>query len=403
MSQRNINYYPLRGALLLASLLLSSGAHAWESGKLLIWINGDKGHKGLQKLADEFTKKTGIPAKVEHPDDAPNKFTQVGGTKAGPDVWIWPHDRIGEWIGKGLLNPVKPTPALQEEIVNVGWDAFMVEGKQWGYPIAVEAISLIYNKDLLPNPPKAFEDIPALNDKLKARGVRAIGWEYTSPYFSWPLMAANGGFVFPRDTRGNYQSGETGVNKTGAVIGAEMLVTLIDKGVLPANGMAYADAERSMKEGRQAMFISGPWAWDGLRAAKINFGVAPLPSIKGKPAKPFVGVLGAMISARTPNQPAAINFIENFLLKPDGLRKVNEDVPIGVPAHKGYFWELYNDEKIRASMDAVHSGKPMPHNPEMNRFWGAMSTALQQMTTELTTRKKPQEALDQVAKTVLSK
>lgn len=383
--------------------VLAQGAQAWDNGKLLIWINGDKGYRGLQKVGDDFTRKTGIPVKVEHPDDATGKFTQFGGTRQGPDIWIWPHDRLGEWVGKGLLSPVKVPDSLRDSVVSVGWEAFAVDGKTWGYPIAVEAISLIYNKDLLPNPPKSFEELPELDKKLKARGIRAIGWEYTSPYFSWPLLAANGGFIFPRDINGNYLSGETGVNKPGAIAGLEVLASLVDKGVLPANGMPYADAERAMQDGKQAMFISGPWAWDGLRDAKVNFGIAPLPTVKGKPARPFVGVLGAMVAAHSPNQKAATQFIEGFLEQPAGLRKMNEDVPIGVPAHKAFFGELYNDANIRASMEAVSAGKPMPHNPEMNRFWGAMAMALQQTTTDAPDRKKPKEALDLVAKAVVGK
>ena len=45
-------------ALALGSAL--STAQAAEPGKLLIWINGDKGYNGLQKIGDEFAKKTGV-------------------------------------------------------------------------------------------------------------------------------------------------------------------------------------------------------------------------------------------------------------------------------------------------------------------------------------------------------
>ena len=32
-----------------------------------VWINGDKGYNGLQKIGDEFAKKTGVQVTVEHP------------------------------------------------------------------------------------------------------------------------------------------------------------------------------------------------------------------------------------------------------------------------------------------------------------------------------------------------
>ena len=52
----------------------AGNAAAAEPGKLLIWINGDKGYNGLQKVGDEFAKKTGVQVTVEHPEDAPGKF-----------------------------------------------------------------------------------------------------------------------------------------------------------------------------------------------------------------------------------------------------------------------------------------------------------------------------------------
>ena len=96
-----------------AALTLSGGlalpAHAAEPGKLLIWINGDKGYNGLAKVGEEFTKKTGVQVVVEHPEDAPGKFQQAAAAGKGPDIWIWPHDRIGEWIEGGLLQPITPS------------------------------------------------------------------------------------------------------------------------------------------------------------------------------------------------------------------------------------------------------------------------------------------------------
>ena len=45
------------------SLPLSVQA-AIEEGKLVVWINGDKGHKGLAEVGKKFTEETGIPVIV---------------------------------------------------------------------------------------------------------------------------------------------------------------------------------------------------------------------------------------------------------------------------------------------------------------------------------------------------
>ena len=38
--------------LCLIGALSATPALAWEKGKLLIWVNNDKGYKGLQKVGD---------------------------------------------------------------------------------------------------------------------------------------------------------------------------------------------------------------------------------------------------------------------------------------------------------------------------------------------------------------
>lgn len=383
---------------LLALIGTALLAPAFAAGKTItVWINGDKGYEGIQKIGNLYAKQTGINIKVEHPEDAALKFQEAAKAGAGPDIWIWPHDRIGEWIKLGLLTPVNPGPDAKRNIVSVAWDAFTVNGKTWGYPISVEAVGLIYNKALVKRPPKTFEEIPALDAQLRSKGARAIMWDYNNTYFTWPLLAANGGYPFFRDNKGSYDPKDTGVAKPGAVAGLEMLTSLIEKGVMP-KGVDYGQMESEMHAGKLGMMISGPWAWQGLREAKIDFGVAPIPSIKGKPSRPFVGVLGAMINAKSRNKKEALAFLENALLKVDGLKAMNDAVPLGVPADITLFWQLYNDENIRNSMDNIHLGKPMPSNPEMGKFWAAMGPAIGKATEGMS---KPAAALGEAAKQIV--
>mgnify|MGYP000072364142 CR=1 FL=1 len=44
-------------AALLAGLVPAHVARAADAPKLLVWINGDKGYNGLQKVGDAFTRK----------------------------------------------------------------------------------------------------------------------------------------------------------------------------------------------------------------------------------------------------------------------------------------------------------------------------------------------------------
>lgn len=383
-----------------AVMALSSGlANAAEPGKLLIWINGDKGYNGLAKVGEEFTKKTGVQVTVEHPEDAPGKFQQAAAAGKGPDIWIWPHDRIGEWIAGGLLQTVSPGKKVQADIDPLAWKAFSVGGKTWGYPMSIEAVSLVYNKKLVPVPPKSFEEVLALDKKLSADGKKAILWDYNNTYFTWPLLAANGGYVFKLKADGTYDAGDTGVNNAGSLKGAELLAKMVKDGVM-TKGAGYAEMEAGMAQGKVAMMINGPWSWDNLKKANIDFGVAKIPTVAGKKAAPFVGVLGAMISKASPNRDVAVEFIENHMLTVQGLKQINDDVPLGTPASKALFAELKSNPNIQATMASAQDGAPMPNNPEMGRFWSSMQSALQNMTEG---RQSPKEALDAAAKRISAK
>ena len=119
-----------------------------------------------------------------------------------------------------------------------------------------------------------------------------------------------------------------------------------------------------MAQGKIAMMINGPWSWDNLKKSNINFGVAKIPTVAGKKAAPFVGVLGAMISKASPNRDIAVEFIENHMLSVQGLKTINDDVPLGTPASKALFAVLKSDANIQATMARVPGiGTPMMSAP----------------------------------------
>jgi len=366
---------------------------AQEAGKLLVWINGDKGYNGLQKVGDAFSKKAGIPVTVEHPEDAPGKFSAAAAAGKGPDIFCWPHDRMGEWAQSGLIVPINPSKKVRDEIDETAWKAFGYHGKTWGYPISVEAIGLVYNKALVKAPPKSFDDVVKLDKELSAKGKKAILWDYNNTYFTWPMLAASGGFVFGRDAKGDYDETKVGVNSPGAIKGAEVLAGLIKNGQMP-KGSGYAEMESAFNKGDVAMMITGPWAWDNVKKSNIDFGVGPIPDVAGKPSKPFVGVLGCMIAAPSKSKDVAKEFLEGAVLKVEGLKMINADVPLGTPANKAFFKELSENPNIKATMENAKRGEPMPNIPAMGKFWSSMASALENITNG---RQSPKESLDAAA------
>ena len=372
-------------------------AHAaMEEGTITIWINGDKGYNGLQEVGNKFEADTGVKVVVAHPDKLEERYQQVAATGDGPDIIFWAHDRFGGWAQAGLLAEVKPASALKSKMFDFTWDAVSYNGKYIGYPVAVESLALIYNKDLVPNPPKSWEEMQALNKELQKDGKSAIMWNLSEPFFTWPLIAADGGYAF-ENKNGIYDVKSTGVNNAGSKNALQFLVDMIERKELSAD-VDYGVAESAFISGQTAMTINGPWSWGNLEKSDINYGVTVLPTFNGKPAKPFVGVLTAGINSASPNKELAKEFIENYLLTDAGLEQVNNDKPLGAVALKSFQEKLATDPRIEATMANAETGEIMPNVAEMSKFWYAEKAAI---INAIQGRQSVADALDDAAERIV--
>lgn len=358
-------------ALALSFVLFSTPALAFERGELLIWINSDKGHEGLAEVGRRFEAETGIAVTVETPDDLTSEYDHYGYSSKAPDIVIWPHDRFGSWINEGHLRPIKPSEQVRNAIAPFAWQAVSVGERVYGYPIAMEVVSLLYNKDLVATPPTTLAQLNAEHHRLSSQGVEAISWDYRNVYFSWPVFAGSGGYSFGLDNQ-VYDLSDVGVANDGAVSAVKGIKDLLDSGVL-AKESDYGTMMDGFKAGKTAMIINGPWAWGEIRQAGINVGIADVPTVTGAPGKPFVGVLAAGISAVSTNHELARRFMEDYLITESGLNSVNDDKPLGAVAHLEVVQTLSADPFIDHTFRSASRGEIMPNIPEMKRFWDLMT------------------------------
>jgi maltose/maltodextrin transport system substrate-binding protein len=384
----------MKKTFLAASLMLTTAlpALALEEGTLTIWLGPQKADANLATIAEKFTAELGVPVKVEVVDPAVEKFQNAAATGDGPDIMIWAHDRFGEWAAGGLIQAVSPSQEVVDGILPTAWDAVSFGGKVWGYPVSVEAVGLVYNKALVPTPPADFADIANVT---VPEGVKPIMWDYNNTYFTMPLLMANGGYAFVKKD-GTYDGKDTGVANEGAIAGATVLRGLIDSGIMPA-GVDFGIMDGAMAKGEVAMVLNGPWSWSGYKAAGIDIGVAPIPTVNGKVSPPFLGVYSAAINAASPNADLAVEFIENYMLTDEGLATWNASGDLGALADISA-GAAQNDPLVTATLANAATGIPMPSNPEMGAFWSAMQPALTSITTGAA---DPKTALEDAAKRIL--
>lgn len=394
----------MRRMLLFAVLIIVSSGHAlaWKDGELLIWISDNRGYRALVELGQKFEKEFGVSVEVQTQDDITNKFQAAAQALKGPDIFFWANDRIGEWADAGLLRPLKIRSKFKGAFVPMAWDAVTHKNQIWGYPLALECVSLIYNKRLVPEkPPDQLSEFAAFDKQLKAQhpGATAIMWEYASPYFSFPFLASAGAYPFKRTASG-YDLEDIGVNNAGAIAGLTAIIDLINAGVLP-KGSTQSISEQKMSSGLLATMVNGPWIWTDLRKSGIDFALAPLPGVGGNPGKPFVGVLAALINRSSPNADFAVEFLEKYVCTKKGLTAIDTEAPLGVPALKALAEEMSaTNPLIKGTYENVRNGMVMPNIPEMGKFWSSMKAAFELATSG---RASPEAALKAARKSMKSK
>jgi maltose/maltodextrin transport system substrate-binding protein len=375
---------------------------AWTDGELLIWISDNRAYHALGDLGKKFEKEIGVPVKVETQEQITEKFQAAAQSGKGPDIFFWAHDRIGEWADAGLIKPLEIKDDFKVAFLPMSWDAVTHNKQIWGYPISLEAVSLICNKKFVTGkPPGQLSEMPAFAKELKATNpnVIAIMWDYNTPYFSWPFLASAGAYSFKK-TEDGYDLTDTGVDSPGALQGLQAIVDLIKEGIMP-KGATQAVMDEKMTGGQLALMINGPWDWANLRKGGVDFDLAPVPGVGGNPGKPFVGVQTALINRSTPNSDLAVQFLEKYVCTLDGMKAMDADMPIGVPALKSLCDEMAaKNHLIKVTYENCQNGVVMPNIPQMGKFWSSMKAAFEIATNGGAT---PQVALEDAKKNILGK
>lgn len=368
----------LKQLILVVTLsVVSQTSFAWQEGSLTIWLKEDLGNDGFRKLAEQFTRDTGAAVTVLTLPGGIERFHQQVVLSSGPDLFIFPHDRVGEWARAGLIAPVSPKASTLANIDANFWNAVSYDGQFYGFPIAVEGPTQICNANLIEAPFETLSDVREAFPGLNARGIAPLLWDYNNAYFSYGFITSEGGFAFAYNN-GNYSPSITGVNNRGAITGAQAIQDLVSDGILPKQ-MDYGVFDNAFISGKAACVINGPWAWSSYQQAGLNLVLGPYPSVSpfGNP-QGFTGVLSAVINSSTPNQTLAATFMEDYLLTESGLKTVNDDKPLGAVTHSAYMATLaQNNPVLKQAFDVWRTGEPMPNIPKMAQFWTHLEPALQ--------------------------
>src|SRR5687768_7502193 len=188
---------------------------ASKEGTLTLWV-----HEGavaaVEKVSADFTAKYNVQVSVQQVGfgDIRDQLKLAGPAGEGPDIIVGAHDWLGELVQNGLLEPLD-LGAKAEMIDPVALQAFTYDGKVYGLPYGLEAIALMYNKDLVPTPPTTWEELKTIAKQLQDEKKVDQGYILQSgdPYHAYPIITGFGGYVFGRDAEGNYNPKDVGLDR----------------------------------------------------------------------------------------------------------------------------------------------------------------------------------------------
>lgn len=381
-----------------AMLCLGATSHA-ATDRLVIW-SSEAQVPALLPMAEEFEREYGMPVEIREVsfgDIRPN-FVISAPTGTGPDLIVGAHDWVGELARTGLLEPIELSASERALFTPVALEAFAYGGRLYGLPYAIEAIALMYNEDLVPTPPKTFDELLAIARKLTDPAKKRYGFLYPNVefYYTFPILAAKGGYAF-RFTGEGFDPSDVGVDNEGAIAGGRVAQRLAVEGLVP-KGTDYQTMRGLFLQGQVGMVLTGPWEIVNARSAGIRYGVAKIPALDGNVAKPFVGVQGFMMNKFSPNKILAMEFLQRYVMTKEGQLAIWKQDP-RVPALEAAFEEVANDPDVAGFGASAADGIPMPNIPEMAVVWSALNDA---MTFIVNGEQTPEAALQEAARKIRS-
>lgn len=377
----------------------SQEVKAEDGAKLVVWESEGVEGKFMAMAAKKFEEKYNIPVKYEavKTTDALTRLAQDGPAGVGADLFVFPHDRIGEGMSAGLImENLVSGDRVKNEFMDAATMASTRDNKVYAWPLAIETYAMFYNKDVLPKGPETFEELIEFGKKFTNKRTNNYGifWEVGNAYFGHAFLAMAGGYVFGNN---GTDSNDIGINNKGAINGIDNMVKLKSISVDNSGDVSYAAMMGLFQEGKVATMINGPWAIGDLTKANTNFGIVPLPTFDGKHLNSFSGVRLAGVSTYS-KYPRAAQLFAQFITSDEMLLE-RYKMTGQIPPVKSLLNvdEIAKNDNVRPFLQQAQYATPMPGIPEMKYFWDPVGAALAESWDGKIT---PKDALDRAAKTM---
>jgi multiple sugar transport system substrate-binding protein len=271
-------------------------ASAQGAKPTITYWNGLTGADGkvMDDLIGQFTKETGIRIEQQRIlwQDLYPKLQVSTPAGEGPDLALIHTVEIPHFGADGILEPIDDRVVASkgfrgEDFLPSPWNGGTYQGKRYAIPLDVPQHILFMNPKLLKDAgfanPDGTPKVPASRDELIQMATRltkgdvfgfAMGSGANIGRYAWAfhnLLWQNGTNIFTPDLKKSALSSPAALEVAefwGAIYAKNKIAT-------PAN----ANPRDAFIAGKVAIWIAGSWNFTGLREAKVDFAVAPVPKL----------------------------------------------------------------------------------------------------------------------------
>jgi arabinogalactan oligomer/maltooligosaccharide transport system substrate-binding protein len=341
-----------------------------ESVSITLWTNFLVEAEMLQEYADMWSEKTGNKAKVVNTSIELQQFAQATNSPDGPDgIFGIANDQLASFVTAGLVAEVPDGFYNDSDYVNASVQASYIDGKRYGIPIAVETITLFYNTDKVDSPPETWDDL--LGTAKISGGIK---FDATSIYYDLGFVRAFDGYIFKWENN-MYDINDIGLGNDGAIQAYSFIQRMADEGFITAD-ITFDIARSAFESGETAFYIGGPWDVDAFKSAGINFAVAEMPALNGKPFVTPVGTQVGFVSSKSTKKDTVWDFYKYLV---DEASVEMYEVGARIPAKLSVQQQINIDEITEEFMNQIANGEPLPSVPELGHLWGPYSDNMRLM------------------------
>jgi multiple sugar transport system substrate-binding protein len=229
---------------------------------------------------------------------------------ASVDV-VW----TAEFAAKGWLQPLKDSFTLDtSKLLPATVKTSTYNNTLYAAPVTSDGGMLYYRKDLVPTPPKTWDEMISMCSIAKKNNMDC----YAGQFAKYEGLTVNAAEAI--NTAGGKIVGDDGktpeVNSPEATKGLSRLADAYKSGYIPRQAITYTEEEgrASFEAGKLLFLRQWPYVYslattDGSSKVKGKFAVAPLPGDSG-PGASSLGGHNAAISAFSAHKASAFDFLK---------------------------------------------------------------------------------------------